>query len=201
MVGLHVADWASTQTGDAVAVFGLGPIGLLTLQWLKIRGCGKVYAIDVVDRKCQLARELGADISLNASEGDPVAEIAALTRSAGVPLAIETSGAPAAFAQALQVLSIRGRLVQVGFMSEDPMIHADTFDLIVRKEIEIRGSSMSYSAPFPGYEWPTALRFIHSGRIQLDPLITHRVPLQDGPAALDMMASGREFYVKVVLIP
>jgi threonine dehydrogenase-like Zn-dependent dehydrogenase len=86
-------------------------------------------------------------------------------------------------------------------MSEDPKIHADTFDLMVRKEVTVRGSSMSYSAPFPGYEWPTALRFIRNGRIRLDPLITHSIPLEDGSEAFDMMASSRQFYVKVLLLP
>jgi len=200
-VGLHVADRAPIHTGDSVVVIGAGSIGLLALQWLKVRGCGPVYVVDVLERKCQLALDLGADVAINALDEDPVAQIRKLMGGKGAAVVFETSGAPVAFVQALQVVATRGHLVQVGFMAHDPTIPRKVFDLIARKEITVQGSSMSYSAPFPGYEWPTALESIGTGRIRLDPLITHRFSLEDAAAAFEMMASGQEFYEKIILIP
>src|SRR4029453_1721965 len=88
------------RPSDLVAVYGIGGLGHLTLQYAKIAGA-TVAAVDLADDKLSLARELGADYAIDAREGDPAA---AIQRLGGADAAIVLAAAPAAFEQAFRSL-------------------------------------------------------------------------------------------------
>ena len=106
---------AGTRSADLVAVFGVGGLGHLAIQYAAIAG-GRVVAVDVVDEKLELARELGAEFTVNAAKEDPVAAIQAL---GGVNQAIALAVSPRAFEQAYGSLRRHGTLVFVALPADN----------------------------------------------------------------------------------
>ena len=108
---------AGTRSSDLVAVFGVGGLGHLAIQYAAIAG-GRVVAVDLLDDKLELARELGAEFTVNAGSEDP---IAAIKRLGGVDQAIATAVSPKAFEQAYGSLRRGGTLVLVGLPADNEM--------------------------------------------------------------------------------
>jgi propanol-preferring alcohol dehydrogenase len=106
---------AGTRSSDLVAVFGVGGLGHLAIQYAKIAG-GRVIAVDITDEKLELARELGAEFTVNAATQDPVAAIQEL---GGADQAIALAVAPSAFQQAYSSLRRGGTLVFVALPADN----------------------------------------------------------------------------------
>jgi propanol-preferring alcohol dehydrogenase len=106
---------AGTRSSDLVAVFGVGGLGHLAIQYAAIAG-GRVVAVDLIDEKLELARELGAEFTINATKQDPVAEIQAL---GGADQAIALAVSPKAFEQAYGTLRRGGKLVFVALPADN----------------------------------------------------------------------------------
>jgi propanol-preferring alcohol dehydrogenase len=106
---------AGTRSSDFVAVVGVGGLGHLAIQYASIAG-GRVVAVDVIDEKLELARELGAEFTINAKKEDPVAAIQAL---GGVDQAIALAVSPRAFEQAYSSLKRGGTLVFVALPADN----------------------------------------------------------------------------------
>jgi alcohol dehydrogenase, propanol-preferring len=118
---------AGTRPSDVVAVFGVGGLGHLAIQYAAIAG-GRVVAVDLHDEKLALARELGAEWTINAAAEDPVAAIQAL---GGVDQAISTAVSPTAFEQAYGSLRRGGTLVFVG-LPADNYIRLPIFETVLQ---------------------------------------------------------------------
>jgi propanol-preferring alcohol dehydrogenase len=106
---------AGTSSSDFVAVFGVGGLGHLAIQYAAIAG-GRVVAVDVIDEKLELARELGAEFTINAKKEDPVE---AIQRLGGVDQAIALAVSPRAFEQAYASLRRGGKLVFVALPADN----------------------------------------------------------------------------------
>jgi propanol-preferring alcohol dehydrogenase len=106
---------AGTRSSDLVAVFGVGGLGHLAIQYAAIAG-GRVIAVDLIDEKLDLARQLGAEFTINATKQDPVAEIQAL---GGADQAISLAVSPRAFEQAYGTLRRGGKLVFVALPADN----------------------------------------------------------------------------------
>jgi propanol-preferring alcohol dehydrogenase len=117
---------AGTRSSDFVTVFGVGGLGHLAIQYAAIAG-GRVVAIDVIDEKLDLAREIGAEFTINARKDDPVE---AIQRLGGVSQAIALAVSPSAFAQAYRSLRRGGRLVFVA-MPADNEVKLPIFESVV----------------------------------------------------------------------
>jgi propanol-preferring alcohol dehydrogenase len=117
---------AGTHAADLVAVFGIGGLGHLAVQYADIEG-GRVIAVDITDEKLQLARDLGAEFTVNAARDDPVAAIQEL---GGAQAAIATAVSPRGFEQAYQSLRRGGTLVLVGMPAENA-IDLPIFETVV----------------------------------------------------------------------
>ena len=112
---LHALRKARFQRGESVAVFGVGGLGHLAIQYAAIAG-GRVVAVDLIDEKLELARELGAEFTINATKQDPVTEIQAL---GGADQAISLAVSPRAFEQAYGTLRRGGKLVFVALPADN----------------------------------------------------------------------------------
>ena len=108
--GFAGAEAANIKIGDVVAIFAQGPIGLCATAGAKLRGASTIIAIDGVNQRLQIARQLGADVTLNFNEVDVVDEILKLTGGRGVDAAIEALGQQSTFESALRVLKPGGTL-------------------------------------------------------------------------------------------
>lgn len=194
-VALHGIDRISFKAGSTAAVFGAGTIGLLTLQCLKALGIGTTYVVDVVAEKLALAKHLGADFVINGLEHDPVKFMAETGQPAVV---FETAGSPVTQRQSIEAAARLGKIVFIGTATKNLDLPPQSFEKILRGELEVTGSWMSYSAPYPGYEWGTAARYIQEGKIQTAPLITHTFQLEDGVAAFQTMRDRNANAIKVM---
>lgn len=154
---------------DSVAIFGAGPIGLLSLQAAKSHGVIETFIIDIVEYRLKYALRMGAKFTINASRENAIERVMELTDNKGVDVVIEASGSPKAFQQALDVVKPGGRIVLVGYpIIEVPII----VDKILMKELDIRGVHR-YANVFP-----TAIKLVSSRKVDVKSLVTHVFPLE-----------------------
>ncbi len=182
-----------------VAVLGVGPIGMFACQWAKVLGAGKVFAVDIVQEKLDIIRELGADVCINASDHDPVRRIMEETGK-GVSLVMEMAGSEATQQQSLLIAKKRGRVLQMGRCHKAVLFPDKVYSQIFRKELTIYGSVNSSFVP-GNHEWETALRFMSAGKLKTKPLISHRVPLSRIAETFQRMYKKEMVYNKIIFIP
>ena len=200
-VGLHAVRKTKIEAGKSAAVFGLGAIGFITVQWLKALGCTTVIAVDVSDDKLRLAKRLGATAGVNGKDLDAVKAIKDLTGGEGVDIATEFAGSKYTHVQAVASCKINGEVVYGGITYDDVTFPNSVIASILRGELTIHGSWNSSINPLPINEWKSALEFIHTGQMNVDPLITHRVRLEDCKEVFDMMFKRSEVFTKVLFKP
>lgn len=116
MTGATGARHACTGIGQAIAVFGCGPIGLMAIHYAAALGASTIIAIDPVTKRLELAKQLGATHTISAL--DPRAEVGAITDGRGVDGVVDAAGVAATFAAALDVLAPCGRLAVLGIPGE-----------------------------------------------------------------------------------
>lgn len=191
----------SMQPGAEVAVMGCGNIGLLAIQWAKIFGAKKVYAIDIDNAKLEIARQVGADVLINSQETPAHEQIEQHSNGEGVDVAIESAGSPITSAQVLALPKKGGEVVFMGIPYADINIERFYFEKIVRNELRILGSWNAISSPFPGKEWSTTVHYMSTGQLNVKPIISHRLHLAQGPVTFDDIINGRGTYGKVLFYP
>lgn len=189
------------QPGADVAVMGGGSIGLLAVQWAKIFGARKVYAIDIDHRKLKFAKEVGADAVIHSVEKTAYEQLMELTDGNGVDLVIESAGSPVTSAQVFALANKGGQVLFLGIPYSDVKIERFYFEKIVRNELTVLGSWNAISAPFPGKEWSTTIQYMDKGQIKVKPFITHRVSLAEGPEIFRKMINKNGFFGKVLFHP
>ncbi len=213
-IALHGVREAALTLGEKAVVVGLGLLGLLSVQFLKAQGC-RVIGIDLDRRKCELAKDLGADLALIPGEDDVEETVSNFTRGFGADAVIITAATkdnkPILLAET--VARERARVVMVG-VAELSL----TRDAFWKKELQFSVSKASgpgsisplYEAK--GFDYPIAhvrwterrnleafLDLIAQGRMQVQPLITHRFPIQDALKAYELILENREPYIGVIL--
>ena len=202
-VALHALRRAGgCSVGDTVAVFGVGPIGLMVAQWARAMGANRIILCDIVPEKLALAGGLGFTHMVNGRLTDPVGAIESMTDGAGAHLCVEAAGVPQTTSQALQAVRRGGRMVLLGNPSADVTLPAALLSQAMRREVTIFGTwNSEYSASGGDDDWRAALDAMASKMLDLLPLITHRVPLSNGAYALRMMRDGSEFCSKILIHP
>lgn len=194
-IAIHGIDRVPLPTGARVAVFGAGVIGLLTIMALKARGAGHVVAIDVQEDKLTLARELGADETV-LGMGTGTADYFAAHPAPQICL--ETAGHPATQVDAITYCAKGGSVVFIGTSTREVTFSPEVFEKILRGELHVTGSWMSYSAPFPGYEWTAAVGMIASGAVTVAPLISKVYDLEDGAQPFEDVRAAKGRLLKVL---
>nr|WP_255695333.1 galactitol-1-phosphate 5-dehydrogenase [Salinicoccus sp. ID82-1] len=189
------------QPGAEVAVIGCGNIGLLAIQWARIFGAKKIYAIDIDDAKLETARAIGADVTINSMEKPAHEAVAKHTGGQGVDLAVESAGSPITSAHVLALPKKGGQVVYLGIPYADINIERFYFERIVRNELTVLGSWNAISAPFPGKEWHASLHYMSTGQIDVEKIITHRLSLIEGPETFSKIINRDENFGKVMFYP
>lgn len=192
-VALHGIDRADLSGVETAIVFGSGVIGLLTVTALKARGIAHVTAVDVQPDKLELAKKLGADAVVLGNE------VAAYVQENGRPdLSIETAGHPATQVQAVEFTANAGQVVFVGTCTRPVSFEPEQFERILRGELTIHGSWMSYSAPFPGPEWAEAVNMVADGLVDMSLLVSGEYSLSDGGQVFDDVRQSGGSMLKVL---
>ncbi len=198
-VVVHAYNKINIKAGDKVAVSGCGTIGLLAVQWAKIYGAGEVYAFDIDDRKLEVAKELGADYIFNINKENYFQKFMNLTDNMGTAVVIESSGNTSGISNSFSLAMKGGNIVLLGIPYSDLFIERTYFEKIIRNELKITGSWNSISAPFPGNEWKTSLKYMEKGLINIKPLITHRIKLDKAPEIFDRLYKREGFFIKTLI--
>ncbi|MGC9335296.1 MAG: zinc-binding dehydrogenase, partial [Anaerolineae bacterium] len=182
------------QAGETVAVFGAGGLGMSAIQLARTMGALAVYAVDINDRKLELAAAFGA-VPVHAQRDDPVAEIRRLTGGRGVDVAVEVIGLKQTMEQAVRSLAVLGRAVLVG-IADRPVAIDSYVDLLCR-EAEVIGSSDHLL-----WELPMLVEFVRQGRLDLSHVVTRTVPLE-AKAINEVMDALEQFggEVRAVITP
>jgi threonine 3-dehydrogenase len=179
--------------GQNVAVFGCGPIGLCSIMLCKGAGAAHVFGIDRVEHRLEMARSVGVDTALNATEDDVVKEITDATDGEGVDVFLEVSGDPLSFKQGFKVLRPGGRASLLGIPSE--RISLDIADDIVFKGARISG--ICGRRMFD--TWYKTRAMLSSGIVDLSKIITHKFRMDEYEKAFETMKKRK--CGKIVLLP
>ncbi len=186
-VTVHAANQAGNLVGKRVLITGCGPIGMLCLLVAQTAGAVEVVVTDISDKPLQLARSLGASQAVNvASDGAALDAYAA--NKGYFDVLFECSGAEQALAAAVPLLRPRGTVVQLGLGGDMRL----PMQAMTAKELTVRGSFRFHDEFFTGVSW------MRSGRIDVSPLLTHTLKLDDAVAAFEL-AGDRSQAMKVQL--
>jgi len=189
---------SGVNLGDTVAVVGTGFAGLVMVQALKKKGACKVVAVDKSDEKLALARQMGADVTLNPDRDDVVHQIIEETGGHGVDVAVEAAGTAESVNTVSAILKHNGIFVLYSYITRPITInigrwHDDSF--------EIRTTCLVHHTENERHVWvPWVLRPIVQGQIDLNPLITRTFPLEQVQAAFDEVINNPAA-VKIMLEP
>ncbi|MER5476531.1 zinc-binding dehydrogenase [Streptomyces sp. NPDC002734] len=178
---------ARVREGETVAVYGVGGVGLATVQAARIAGASKVIAVDVSPAKEELARAAGATDYVVASE-QTAREIRALTGKQGVDVAVECVGRAVTIRTAWESTRRGGRTTVVGIGGKDQQV---TFNAL---EIFHWGRTLAgcvYGNSDPARDLPVLAEHVRAGRLDLGMLVTDRIGLADIPSAFDNMTAGK----------
>ncbi|MFG2376273.1 Zn-dependent alcohol dehydrogenase [Streptomyces sp. NPDC048504] len=178
---------ARVREGETVAVFGVGGVGLSTLQSARIAGATTIVAVDVSPEKEELARAAGATDYVVASE-NTAREIRALTGKQGVDVAVECVGRAVTIRTAWESTRRGGRTTVVGIGGKDQQV---TFNAL---ELFHWGRTLSgcvYGNSDPAKDVPVLAEHVRAGRLDLGALVTERIALEGIPAAFENMVAGK----------
>lgn len=198
-VTLHGLD-KRVFANDDVAVLGAGNLGLFAVQQALILGAGRVFIIDLVPHRLEIATRLGA-IPIQAGENnDGSRALMEHTHGRRADLVVDACGVASMQANSLAMVCKGGRIVFMGLPKEDACITPKNFNWLVRCEVEMYGSWNSYSAPYPGTAWHANVRYFETGRLISAPIITHRFPLNEADQAYRYLGEGHSDVIKVLLV-
>ena len=170
-VGMHALLLAGGCQNKHVVIVGGGTIGLLAMLCAKAMGASSITVLDINDERLNLAKRLGADATYNSKNLSSDEIYQALSYNRFDQIVLETAGSPITVRLAIEIAGPRSKVGLVGTLHNDLTLSEKTFGLILRKELQILGSWMNYSAPWPGEEWLLVSQFFVEGKINLNDLI------------------------------
>ncbi len=189
---IHAVQRGNIEFGDVVVVAGAGTLGLGMIAAARLKNPSVLIAVDLLPKRLDAAKKLGADLTINPNETDAVQQVLDLTDGYGCDVYIEATGHPKAVEQGLHMIRKAGTFVEFSVMREpvtvDWTIIGDT------KELNIHGSHLG------PYTYPLAIAYIHNEKIDVSHIITHQFPLEDYLTAFEMVQQGEDS-IKVQLIP
>lgn len=190
-VGMHAARQGNVKLGDSVVILGSGCIGLVTLLACKAFGATDITVVDIIPKRLEYAKKLGATTVINAAEKDVLAEIDKLTNKKGVDVVIETAGSAKTIAQTPYLVKNGGCVVLVGMTPQDIVEY--NFAKIMAKEAEIK-SVFRYRNIYP-----QAIKAISKGIIDISGIVTHEFAFDDVAKAFDFVINNKHEVVKAVI--
>jgi threonine 3-dehydrogenase len=171
--------------GSTVLVLGCGPIGCFAIGVARAAGASLVLASDLNPKRLELARAMGAHVTLNPNQDDVVARVRELTGGDGVDLVCEMSGHPSGHAQALAAARMGGRVNLLGTPNR-------TTEVDFARDIIFKGLTLYGVTGRKMYQtWHQMLRFLRAGQLDPRPVITHRFPVEQIAEAIQVIKDGQ----------
>jgi L-iditol 2-dehydrogenase len=180
--------------GDTVAIIGSGPVGCTHISLARARGADKVFIADIVDDRLRLAEPFEPDATINAAETDVVQEVRRLTGGKGADVVITATPAPIASVQAIEMARKAGRILIFGGLPKDNSKPAVDMNIVHYNALYVIGTTA-----FAPKHQRMALKFLASGRVPGDKLVTHRFRLSEFEKGATMALEGK--VLKAVFYP
>ena len=192
--GFGGAESGRVRIGDTVAVFAQGPIGLCAMMGARLAGATRIFVVDALPERLRMSQRLGADVTINYQEQDPVKTILEATNGRGVDVAIEALGTQPTFESCLRVLRPGGILSSLGVYSGKLTLPLDAFSAGL-------GDHTVVTTLCPGGKerMRRLMNVVASGRVDLRPLVTHRFTLDQIGQGYELFANQRDGVLKVAI--
>ncbi len=189
---INGANRARINVGDTVAIIGAGPMGLIWTQLAKWRGAGLIIVSDLVEKRLEMAKKLGADVTVNPKEKDFVEEVKRLTDGRMADVCVEVVGNPRTVEQALAATGYGGRTVIFGTTKKGLKASFEPYQ-VMRYEKEIIGSFIA------NYTFSSAIAVMYKRIINSDLMITHKYSIEEFNKAVETHRSGEA--IKIAIQP
>jgi L-iditol 2-dehydrogenase len=178
--------------GGTAVVVGAGLIGLLVVQALKARGWDRVIAVDLDEKRLELAKKLGASDAFHAKQEGLAAHLREICGGDGADASFEVVGAAAPLDLAIRSVRKGGQVILIGNLQPNTPFPLQE---VVTRQLTIKGSCSCAG------EYPEAIRRIEDGSIQVEPLLSAVAPLEEGAGWFQRLYDNKEGLLKVVLKP
>jgi alcohol dehydrogenase len=189
--GYCAAEWGNIQPGDTVVVYGCGVVGLCAQIAARLFGAGRVFAVDRLPYRLEMAKKVGS-IPIDASAEDPPTRVRQETGLLGAPVVIEAVGARATLEMAFQSVRPQGTVSVVGVFTEDVTLPMTMFS--------IAGVTVRAGLASPDVI-PRLLTMVEGGALDLKPFFSHTLPLSEGARAYRLFDRKEEGALKMLLKP
>jgi len=199
-VTLHALRRSLIPFGKTVAVFGLGPIGVLFGIWAKISGARCLIGFDIDPQKVDFARKNGFDDAIMPEPEILEKAVERNTEAFGFDLTCEASGSSRALVDSIKITHKFGEVILLGNQEREVTLTPREMSLILRKQLTLHGTWNSRFTHI-GSDWKAVLEFENSGQANFKPFISHRLSLEETPEFILFMKDKKVFYNKVLIIP
>lgn len=190
-IGFHAASRGEARIGQSAVVFGSGCIGLVSMLALKAQGLSPIIVVDIMDKRLEKAKELGADYTINGKEEDVVAKIMELTHGKGADLAIETAGTDITSNQAIHAVKKGANIVLIGYTKTGKV----TLEMSTALDKELTFRTIFRSR----HMYDTAIEAVRSGKVNLKGIATNVFDFNDMQTAMDQSCDHKDSIVKAVV--
>ncbi|NQT85499.1 zinc-binding dehydrogenase, partial [bacterium] len=187
---LHAVERCGLRLGDVVVIIGCGTIGVLAMQHAINKGA-EVLIADIDDRKLEVARSLGVQHTLNPKSDDLKARVMELTGGIGADCVIEAVGEPETLASTVALVRRGGTIMLIGWSGNK----TDPFDLtaVTLDELTVLGT-LGFC-----HDFPTALKLMSMGRVKIEPILSHRMPLERVEEGIRMLENHADGVWKIAI--
>jgi 2-desacetyl-2-hydroxyethyl bacteriochlorophyllide A dehydrogenase len=204
-VALHAIRRAQLTLGETFVILGAGILGQVATQLAKMDGARQVIAVDLVEQRLALARQYGADLTINPAHDDPVAFILEATGGAGATAILEVTGNPQVIPLAFQLAGNGARIILTGAL-EEPVtlrLHSE----FIRKELSLIAAFQPFNPTSENLYWrwtqqanrQLLLELLSEGQLRVEEMITHRFPASATPQAYERIQAGDREMLGVLL--
>lgn len=190
--------------GETVAIFGMGVVGLILTQLAKMSGAKKVIAVDLIEKRLEHAKKIGADIALNPVKTEDLAlEVRKITENRGADVVIECSGSPKALHEAIRTVCFQGSVVIVSYYGAKEGQGLFLGEEFHHNRIKIVSSQAAGVNPELSPRWSikrktrAALGLLPS--LKLKEMVTHIFCFEDAPKAYELVDEDSEKVIQVIL--
>lgn len=200
-VGIHALRRIDLDGVRSATVFGIGTIGMMIAQWLRILGVEEIYLVGTNDKQRELAEKLGFERFYHTRNCDVVQEILKDTDGSGTDLVVECTGFNEVLEECLDLAKRGGKVLLVGNPHGDMNLGRDIYWKILRKQLQLSGTWNSSFIPEEDEDdWTRTLDAMQQGLLQPEKQITHRLKFEELTHGLQIMKDKSEYFNKVMMV-
>lgn len=188
-IGYHAINRGNIKQGDRVLVIGAGPIGIFAMISAKLKGA-RVYISDILDKRLELAMDLGADGIINSKRENLKDRVMEITGNCGMDVCVEAVGLPETFLDCIDNVCFGGKIVLIGNGKKETKFN---HSILLKKELEVYGSRNSLN------DFEPLIEIVSQGLVDISKLITDVYSLEKATEAFEALKNNDGTMAKVIV--